>query len=122
MSYSTDLEAWDLRCLSLADAESAAEVIEHDPFMSKRMTVSPRLETAPGDVDVWHLSIDSFDPCYWNDDAACRVWCAIAPFMADGSSMEFCNEDRERFRVRWSGQRAFVDVPKEIVWELETEL
>ena len=90
--------------------------------MRRRIVVAPLLVESPNGERVWHLSIESYDPCYWNEDASRRVWAAIAPYMADDTSLEFCTEDRERYRVRWTGQRAYIDVPQRIIWELGLEL
>ncbi len=122
MSYSTDIEAWDLRCRSEEDARRATLIFESDPWMRRRIVVAPVLVESPGGGGVWHLSIESCDPCYWNEEASQRVWAAIAPHMAEDTSLEFCNEDRERYRIRWTGQRAYIDVPRHIIWELEHEL
>lgn len=90
--------------------------------MHRRIVVEPELVESLSGEGVWRLSIERNDPCYWNEDASDRVWVAIAPHMADDTSLEFCTEDRERYRVRWTGQRAYIDLPQSIIWKLGHEL
>lgn len=122
MSYSVDLEVEDLRCKSQVDALRAAAIIGADAWMRTHIVVSPVWTDVPEIGRVWHLSIESYDCCSWNEDAARRVWVAIAPHMADGSKLEFRTEDSERFRVLWLGGRALLEVPKTIIWELGLDL
>lgn len=49
----------------------------------------------------WLLEIEHFQGDHWRDEEAKEVWLAIAPFMADGATIEFQGEGFERWRIRW---------------------
>lgn len=51
-----------------------------------------------------------------------RVWLAIAPHMADGATIEFQGEGRERWRIRWQEGRVFEEYVTEIIWTVNEEV
>lgn len=122
MSYSVDLENDYLRCKTEAAAHRAAALINADPWMHYHLHVAPVLRTFPGRADSWHLAIEDYDGCSWNEPSARNVWFALAPFMASGAVMEFCTEDRERYRIHWFRGRVYAEYPKRIIWAVECEL
>lgn len=102
MGYTIELESDDLSCKSEADAEAAAKLIVDDEWIHPyHLQVSPVCRSNPPDDINWSLDVDHFQGDHWHEDQARRVWLAIAPHMADGATIEFQGEGRERWRVRW---------------------
>ena len=122
LSYTVDLELDQLRCRSKAAAHQAAAVINTDTWMRHHIEVSVVSRSFPGGDAAWELVIETYDGCYWNEPSARRVWLAIAPFMADHSTLEFRHEEGHRFRIRWEAGRVYEEFPKEVIWALECEI
>ena len=90
--------------------------------MRHHLRVSSSLDVSGATTAGPSLVIEDYDPCDWKEGAAIRVWRTIAPYMADGSCLVFCTEDRVRYRIRWQGGRAFRDSVKEVVWAEDAAL
>lgn len=122
MSYTVDLELEHLHADSEAAARQAVAIMSGDPWMRAHIeaSVSPREDGLTGKR--WFVTFDSYDGCYWNEPSARRVWLAIAPFMADHSTLEFRHEEGHRFRIRWEAGRVYEEFPKEVIWALECEI
>ena len=100
MGYTVDWEGADLRCRSERDARRAAEIVNGDPWLSPyHLVVAVWQPPEPGHD--WALNVEHFQGDHWHDDQARQVWLAIAPHMADGSTIEFQGEAGERWRIRW---------------------
>jgi hypothetical protein len=122
MSYTVDLERDDLHCRSHAAAEEATALIKADTWMPRHLRVSPVCRSFPERDDAWHLSVDEFNGCDWNEPSARSVWLKLAGFMADNASLEMRHEEGDRYRVRWEGGRVFEEFPTEVIWKLECEI
>ena len=122
MSYTVDLELDRLRCRSRAAAQQAAAVINTDPWMRHHLKVLVVPRSTPERDDALDLVIETYDGCYWNETSARKIWLAIAPFMADESTLEFRHEGGDRFRIRWEAGRVYEEFPKEVIWALEREI
>ena len=70
----------------------------------------------------WFLGIDEFQGDHWQDSEARGVWLAIAPHMADGATIEFQGEGRERWRIRWEAGRVFEEYITQVVWAVNEEI
>src|SRR5436309_9579714 len=102
MGYTIELEGDDLLCKSQADAVEAAGLINGSLWMSPYHLQVEADEIGTGDMKgTWYLCVEHFQGDHWNDDDARLVWLSIAPHMADGATIEFQGEGRERWRIRW---------------------
>ena len=122
MSYSVDIELDSLPCKSRAAAYEAAALLRTDSWARSRMKISPACSSSPERDDSWHLVLDDYDPCYWNEAEFNRLWLALVPFMADNAFLEFRHEDASRFRIRWEAGHVFEERPKQVVWAFEREI
>jgi hypothetical protein len=123
MGYTVDLDADDLRCKSEADAVRAAEVVNSNEWMTPyHFQVSARQFLSGDHQGRWFLEIENFQSDHWHDDEAKKVWLAIAPFMADGATIEVLGEGLERWRIRWQEGRVFEDYVAEVIWAENIEI
>ena len=121
MGYTVDLEADDLRCKSEEDARKAAAIVNSHEWMSPyHFQVS--VWQPPDPHHEWALNIEHFQGDHWHDEEAKEVWLAIAPFMADGATIEFLGEGLERWRIRWQEGRVFEDYVTEVIWAENGEI
>lgn len=118
MGITVDLGDEDLRCRSEEDAKQAAHLINGSLWMSPyHLQVEPEERSG-----TWELQIEHFQGDHWLEEEARKVWFSIAPHMADGASLEFEGEGRERWRIRWAKGRCFEDWVHEIVWTQGEEI
>ena len=123
MGYTVDLEADDLWCKSEEDAKKAAEIVNGHELMSPyHFLVAPRQCESGDHHGQWFLEIEHFQGDHWHEQEAQQVWLAIAPFMADGATIEFQGEGLERWRVRWHDGRCFEDYVREVLWAENGEI
>ena len=123
MGYTIELQYEDLRCRSFPDAEKAVAIITANHWIhpyNLAVSAATRLHPGPGLTPC--LVIDHFQGDHWNDEEARKVWVAIAPFMADGATIEFQGEAGERWRIRLSEGRVFEDYVTEVIWSVGQEL
>lgn len=123
MGVTVELEADDLWCRSAEDTARTAEIISHDDWIHPyHLQVIPT-ECSSGDrKGDWFLEIDHFQGDHWHDSDARKVWLAIAPFMADGATIEFQGEGRERWRIRWEAGRVFEEYVTDVIWAVGQEI
>ena len=123
MGYTIDLEADDLQCRSEDDATKAAAIANGDEWMSPyHLQVSPAQVSSGERQGDWFLEIDQFQGDHWRDHEARGVWLKIAPHMADGATIEFQGEGRERWRIRWQDGRVFEEYVTEVIWTVNEEI
>ena len=115
MGYTVELEADDLWCKSEADAVAAAKLVVEDEWIHPYHLQVTAAQCDSGDMQGhWFLGIDEFNGDHWQDSEARCVWFAIAPHMADGATIEFQGEGRERWRIRWQDGRVFEEYVTEV--------
>lgn len=123
MSYSVDLEADDLWCKSEDDARRAAGIVNGHEWMSPYHFQVTARQCEDGERQGWwFLEIEHFQGDHWHDEEAREVWLAIAPFMADGATIEFQGEGLERWRIRWQQDRVFEEYVTEVIWAVGQEI
>ena len=123
MGYTVDLEDDDLRCPTRAHADRAVEIIAaHEEMHPYHLQVSAECRAHPATDDSWGLQVEHFQGDHWRNDAAERLWSALAPCLSDGSTIEFRGEDSNRWRIRWQGGRVFEEYVHEVSWNLEHEI
>lgn len=123
MGYSVDLEADGLWCKSEGEARKAAEIVNGNEWMSPyHFRVAARQCENGEHQGRWFLEIEHFQGDHWHDDEAKQVWLAIAPFVADGATIEFQGEGLERWRIRWQDGRCFEDYVAEVIWAENAEI
>ena len=123
MGYTVGLEDAALRCRTRADAEAAAGVVSQFPEMCPyHLQVSLRSMSNPPRDDSWVLEVDHFSGDHWDDDAAIKLWLALAPYLANGATIEFQGEDLWRWRIRWEEGRVVEEYVKEVIWAENREL
>ncbi len=116
-----ELVAVDLRCHSEGSARAAARIINSDPWMSP-YHLSVSVVTPAHASDAWALAVDDFRGDHWRDESANEVWRALAPHMADGSTIEFDGPGNQRWRIRWEDGAAFEEYAEEVVWASGQEI
>lgn len=123
MGYTVEVEDVDLRCRSRSAAESAAELVNADPWASPyHLQLSPLCHTHPPNDADWSLEVAHFHGDHWNDEEARRLWVALAPYLADGATLEFQGEGFERWRIRWAAGRVYEEYVTDVVWAVASEL
>lgn len=119
MGLTIEMEYEDLRCKSWDDAQKAAQIIAADEWIHPyHLQVQPFTRLHPGPRTTPCLEVTHFQGDHWHDDQARRVWLALAPHMADGATIEFQGEGRERWRIRWQDGRVFEEYVAEVVWSV----
>ncbi|HZM27508.1 MAG TPA: hypothetical protein VFB89_09130 [Gemmatimonadales bacterium] len=123
MGVSVDLIYEDLRCKSADDARKAAATIAADEWIHPyHLQVVPATRLHPGPGITPCLEVTHFKGDHWHDERARRVWLAIAPHLANGSTLEFEGEDSTRWRIRWEGSRVFEEHVTEVIWAVNEEI
>jgi len=123
MGYTIELEADDLRCKSAEDAVRAAQIIADDDWIHPyHLQVTPTESSSSEWEGHWILEIDHFQGDHWRDYEAREVWLKLAPHMADGATIEFQGEGRERWRIRWHEGRVLEEYVQEVIWTVNEEI
>ena len=118
-----ELQTAYLDCKTELDAHEAETVSRrHSNLVPARLSLRARVMSSPPRDDAWRLDVDHFDGFQWDEMVARRLWLEIAPHMADEATIEFQDEQMDRWRIRWSGGRVYEEFPKEIIWGLEREI
>ena len=118
-----ELQAAYLDCKTEHNAHEAESLSRrHSDLVPARLALRAQAMSSPPRDDSWRLEVDHFDGFQWDEMAARRLWLEIAPHMADEATIEFQDENMDRWRIRWSGGCVYEEFPKEIIWGLEREI
>jgi hypothetical protein len=123
MGYTVELMDDALYCKSREDAEKAAQIVPtHDDMCPYSLEVQARDIREGPEAGQWYLEITHFQGDHWHNDLAEALWLALAPHLADCSTIEFLGEGGERWRVRWHEGRAYEEYVTAVTWEVNQEI
>ena len=86
------------------------------------MTVSALCSSYPSHDSEWYLEVNHFDGDHWQDSQAEGLWIALTPHLADGATLEFEDEEGDRWRIRWHKGHLFQERVKRVVWDISREI